>query len=346
MRSQGIKVKLNQAEKQRKYLVKRNLVRKDLKIKKDNEFVYIPLEKIPQELNQYKVIGEFDKIKASPRSYKEITPILDKLKEKLPTSYDIIGDIILIKLQDELLEYKRVIGESLLKTNKNIKTIYLSSPVKGELRVRDLEIISGEKSTKTIHREFGLEFEVDIRKTYFSPRLANERKRVANLVKPDEIVVDMFTGVAPFSIMIAKYSQPKIVYAIDKNKDAVLYAQCNVKRNNLLHKIEVIHADAKEIFNLLDQKGVKANRIIMNLPFSSYLFFQNALEIIADSCIIHYYDILKDDRIEGRVEELKSIARENNVSLKKVDIRKIKTYAPREFYIGIDITATKHADVA
>jgi hypothetical protein len=43
---------------------------------------------------------------------------------------------------------------------------------------------------------------------------------------------------------------------------------------------------------------------------------------------------------------LKKIAAEHSYILSDVFIRKIKTYAPREFYIGLDITATKHADVA
>lgn len=347
MMAKGISVKLTQAEKIRKYLSKKNLIRKDLKIKKDNGSIYIPVEKITQELSSYKVIeSEFEKIKTEPKSYKEIVPIPDKLKHELPTSYDTIGDIILIKLQKNLLGYKEKIGESLLKTNKNIKTVCLTKPVKGELRIRDLEVIAGKKCTKTLHKEYGLKFEVDVSKTYFSPRLATERKRIADLVKPDEIVVDMFTGVAPFSIMIAKYAHPKIIYALDKNKDAVEYAQQNIKGNNLLDKIEVIHTDAKKVHSILNQKGVKANRIIMNLPFFAYLFFKYALKIIANPCIIHYYDILQEEKIKERIKELKKIAEENKISLTNFNVRRIKTYSPREFYIGIDITAKKYADVA
>ena len=347
MLSKGIRVEIEQAEKIRKYLSKRNLIRKNFKIKRDNKFIYFPVEKIPQELSYYKVIeSEFEKIKTKPKSYREIVPIPDKLKHELPTSYDTIGDIILIKLQENLLDYKEKIGESLLKTNKNIKTVCLTKPIKGELRIRDLEVIAGKKCTKTLHKEYGLKFEVDVSKIYFSPRLSAERKRIANLVRPGEIVVDMFAGAAPFSIMIAKYAHPKIVYALDKNKNAVEYALYNIKRNNLLDKIEIIHTDAKKVHSIFNQKRVKANRIIMNLPFSSFLFFKYALKIIANSCIIHYYDILQEEKIKGRVEELKKIAKENKISLTNFNVRRIKTYSPREFYMGIDITARKHADVA
>ena len=347
MKAKGLQVKPEQAEKIRKYLSKKNVLRKDLKIRRNDDFVYLPIEKVPKELDSSKIIEEdFEEIKKKPKSYKEIISIPNKLKHKLPISYDIIGDIILIKLQEELLEYKEKIGESLLQTNKNIKTVCLTKPVKGELRTRDLEIIAGEKCTKTLHKEYGLSFEVDVSKIYFSSRLSTERKRVADLVKPGEIIVDMFAGVAPFSLMIAKYAHPRIIFALDKNKDAVVYAQKNIKRNNVLDKIEIIHADAKKVKNILNQKGVKANRIIMNLPFSAFLFFEYALEIIANQCILHYYDIIKEGRIEERIKELNKIAEENKISLTNFDIRKIKSYAPREFYIGIDITAKKHADVA
>ena len=275
----GIQVKLKQAEKIRKYLYEKNLLRTDLKISKNNSFIYFPIKNLPKELDSYRVVEkEFEKKETKPRSYREIVSVPDNVKHELPTSYDVIGDIILIKLSKDLLKYQNEIGESLLDSNKNIRTVCLIKPVTGEFRTRNVKVIAGEKRTITTHKEFGLKFDVDVKKTYFSPRLAAERKRVTTMVKTDEIIVDMFTGVAPFSIMIAKYAHPKIIYAIDKNKEAVRYARQNIKRNNVLDKIEVIHADAKKVHDILYQKGVKADRIIMNLPFSAYLFFPYALK--------------------------------------------------------------------
>jgi len=337
-------VPLKEGEKIRKYLSEHNLLRTDLKINRDKTYIYFPINTISKEMESHGfeiITKEFEKHQIKPTSYREIAAIPEKLKHELPSSYDIIGDIILIKLSEKLQPYKEKIGESLLKTNQNIKTVALIEPVKGELRTRNVEIIAGENRTNTTHKEYGLQFDVDIGRTYFSPRLATERKRVANLVQPGETVVDMFAGVAPFSIMIAKYANPKIIYAVDKNKDAIEYAKANIKKNNVLDKIEVIHADAEKIHIILDQKDVKADRIIMNLPFSAHLFFKYALKIVADTSIIHYYDILREDKIQERIEELKIIAKNNRISLTNLDIRKIKTYAPREFYIGIDITAEK-----
>ena len=107
-----------------------------------------------QNINYRKHIYEYQMDKQ--KSYKELLNLPNNLKEKLPTSYDVIGNILILKLNPELLNFKAEIGSTLLKTNKNIKTICLTEPVKGELRTRDMEIIAGEKSTETIHKEFGL----------------------------------------------------------------------------------------------------------------------------------------------------------------------------------------------
>ena len=275
--------------------------------------------------------------------YKDIISIPMEYKEYLPTSFDIIGKIILIKLKSETNKYEKEIAEALLKTHKNIKSVCKISSVTGELRTRNIEIIGGENSTETIHKEYGINYWLDIKKTYFSPRLANERKRIMKLVKENEIIIDMFTGVAPFSITIAKFAKPKIIYAIDKNPDAILYAKKNITKNKLLHKIELIKADSENAVRILKNRNFeeKADRIIMNLPFSAYKFFKVALEMIKDNGVIHYYDIINSNNINDRINMLKREAKLKGFLIKDTKVHKIKSYSPREFYIGIDVTAKR-----
>lgn len=342
--SLGVGARLNDAETIRKYLKEKDLLRDDVRISKEGGYIYFPVVEIPKELQKYKKVTKFFEVrKKEPQSYKDLVSLPEALRGKLPTSYDVVGDIILIKLSQYLVPFQHAIGEALLRTHKNIRVVCRVKPVSGELRTRDVVCIAGEQRTLTNHTEYGLSFRVDIQTTYFSSRLGSERKRIADLVQPEETIVDMFAGVAPFSIMIARYAKPRIVYAIDKNKEAVVFAKQNVKRNHVLDKVEVIHADARDVEKVVPRK---TDRIIMNLPFSAYQFFSSALSIASDTCRIHYYDILKDEEINARIEALKKIAVEHTFVLVDVSVRKIKSYTPREFYIGIDITATKHADVA
>jgi tRNA (guanine37-N1)-methyltransferase len=340
----GVRVVFSEAEPVRRILRQLNIHRDDLLILKDKTSIYFPIKEVIKELETYDIVKKtFEEKARKPHSYKDLVKLPEKLRQSLPTSYDVIGDIILLKLPKDLLKHQKKIGKALLDTHPQVHTVCLIDPVSGELRIRNLTVIAGEHRTKTTHTEYGLSFTVDVQKTYFSPRLASERQRITQLVKPKEIIVDMFAGVAPFSIMIARYAKPKIVYALDKNKEAIRLAKENVKQNHVLERVEVILGDAKEIGKLIPQK---ADRIIMNLPFSAYAFFSQALSIANTTCTIHYYDIIKEDDIQKRIEELKGIARTSSFTLSDITVHKIKTYAPREFYIGIDITATKHADVA
>lgn len=280
-------------------------------------------------------------------SYKDLIQKNYQIKKELPTSFDVIGDIALIKLKDDLLNYKNKIADALIKSNHHIKTVCLANPVSGELRTRDIEVIGGINNTETIHKEFGINLYLNIKKVYFSPRLSNERKRIADNVKENETIIDMFAGVSPFSIMIAKYANPKIIYSIDKNKSAFEYSKINITKNKVLDKIELIHGDAKTVVNNLFKKNIRADRIIMNLPFSAFNFITNAFLIMEKNCIIHYYDILNIEEIDKRIQNLEEKAEKMKISLKNISYHKIKSYSPREFYIGFDITAKRnHADVA
>ncbi len=343
-KTKALCIPLSEAEPVRRKLKERHLLREDVQIEKTETSIYFPITEIPEDLLTFPSVTKSFEVKTKKtHCYKDLLKLSKKLKEELPTSYDTIGSIILIKLPQSLFQYRKQIGNALIKIHKNIRTVCVVDPVAGELRTRNITIVAGENQTLTTHTEYGLTFQVDVAATYFSPRLASERKRVAGLVKPGEIVVDLFAGVAPFSIMIARYAKPKIIYAIDKNKVAINLAEKNVRQNHVLQTVEVIHADAKDAEKIIP---TKADQIIMNLPFSAYKFFSVALSIAAPICKVHYYDIIREEEIEGRISSLKKTAKRQGYILTEVSIHRIKSYAPREFYIGLDITATKHADVA
>ena len=98
-------------------LVKR-LYDKNYKITKDANFIYFPVLK--KSIKGKYVNKKLEKIKQDQK-YKEI--IKENISaadyKKLPTSFDVIGDIIIIEINDEIKKYEKQIAEALLKTNKN-----------------------------------------------------------------------------------------------------------------------------------------------------------------------------------------------------------------------------------
>jgi len=263
----------------------------------------------------------------------------------LPSSYDIIGDIAVIRIPDALKHRAEEIAEAIMEINSHVHTVLNQvSPVSGDFRLRRLEWVMGEKKTETIHKEHGCLFKVDLEKCYFSPRLSFERARVAGEVKPSETVVNMFAGVGCFSILIAKKAEAKKVYSIDINPDAIRYTEENVALNGVAHIVKPILGDAGSI---IEEKleGV-ADRVLMPLPEKAYEYIVFAVEALKPGMgIIHYYDFTHSKRSEDPIVKVKKKICERlhllKIGFEVYSGRIIRTVGPRWFQIVLDIAVNK-----
>ena len=173
----------------------------------------------------------------------------EKESEQLISAFDQIGDIIIVRIPDSLVSKKEIIGKTLLEQVSTAKSIfYQSSPVEGDFRTRQLEVIGGEDKTQTEYKENGCRFIVDVEKAFFSPRLSTERERIAGLVKEGEVIINMFGGVGMFSLLAAKETACT-VYNIDINPVAAQLCKENVQINKLKGEVISLNGDATHIIN-------------------------------------------------------------------------------------------------
>ena len=86
---------------------------------------------------------------------KALENILSDIDSKeIVSAFDQIGDIIIVRIPDSLISKKKVIGKALLQQVKTAKSVfYQSSPVEGDFRTRNLELIEGERKTETEYKE-------------------------------------------------------------------------------------------------------------------------------------------------------------------------------------------------
>ncbi|MBI5681043.1 MAG: class I SAM-dependent methyltransferase family protein [Methanobacterium sp.] len=334
----GLKIPKDIANDVRKSLLKNSLINLDFKIEREKDYVIIPLLNEPKmdlfsEICQDKceiIDTDFEMQKRSPRSLKEYLEgkIDPKKIEEIRGSFDIIGDIVILEIPEDLDEYKHLIGEAALKFTGRKAVFKKQSEIKGIIRTRDLEHIAGEDISETVHQEFGCKLMLDVKKVYFSPRLATERKRVADQVQDGEIIVDMFAGVAPFPVLIAKNHNVKI-YAIDINNDAYEYIKRNMELNKVSDKIIPISGDVREV---LGDKNIRADRIIMNLPGTAYEFLDSAIETVNEGGIVHYYEF--SDDFQKPVERIKIAAYPRKIEV--LGKRKVRSRSPGMWHMGID----------
>jgi tRNA (guanine37-N1)-methyltransferase len=348
--AQSLKVPKNLGEKAICLGNKLDIFNHELQVQQVGSYLYIPLasELVPAILEVIrKELGPFEVSKHNfPERTKHPLKLLDYLADKLPPhllasvprAIDFVGDIAIIEVPPQLREQKTTLGEAILKAHKQTRIVLAKSgAVEGAYRLRDFEVIAGIAKTATVHREYGCAFHVDVAKAYFSPRLSSEHNRVASQVKPGETVVDLFAGVGPFSIQIAKQHSDVKVYAVDVNPDAVALLKKNVAVNRVAKQVVPIFGDARQMVK--DQLMGVADRVIMNLPETAVEFVDVACDALkAEGGITHYYEFTKaSEPMETAKVRLTEAVSRCNRQVKKILLAKtVREVAPYTWQVVVD----------
>ncbi|UCE11679.1 MAG: class I SAM-dependent methyltransferase family protein [Candidatus Thorarchaeota archaeon] len=347
-KKQYVRVRREQGEETRQLLVASKLLDLDYKIVKEQGFLYFPLlsevdrPSVDEALNGHEFkagFREFQPTQVGPRTLEEA--LKDKMPseklELLPRAYDLIGDIAVLEIPEELEVYVTEIGLAFQRIHRNFSTVLAKQgAISGLTRTREYAVLAGENKTKTIHTEYGVRIAVDLAVAYFSPRLLEEHNRVAEQVQSRESVLDMFTGVGPFALHIAKKRVSHVV-AVDINANAIKLLKESMDLNPLVGTIEPVVSDAHEYVRELSPAAM--DRVIMNHPSGASDFIADACHVLKPGGIIHYYDFLGGEDPEGQlrkktVELVKAAGRE----IEQIPmIRRVRDSAPYEHQMVADL---------
>ena len=247
----------------------------------------------------------------------------DAVPERLELSrHELVGGIAIMQENDPEA------ARRLLASRPSLETVlFPETAVEGEYRTRRFAVLAGVPSTRTRVTEYGLHFDVDLALAYFSARLSTERQRVLSLVGEGERVLDMFAGVGPFAISLAR--RAGIVVAADLNPAAVHLMVHNIALNRATNVIPVL-ADAGHLPRL----GLcPFDRVVMNLPLAASAFLPAAAALCRDGGTIHLY------ALEEQESECLPLIRA--VTNGEVTERQVRTYSPGKWHAVYDITVEK-----
>ncbi len=254
---------------------------------------------------------------------------------KKTRAFDVLGNMIIVKFaRGTKVNDKKKFAQSLLKRYNSVKTILEKTRgFKGRLRKQQTRWIAGEKTKEAIYRENGCVFRFNVDSTYFSPRLSNERREIAEKIRKREKVLVMFAGVAPYSIVIAKKTKAKRIISVEINREANKYATLNVELNKVKNKVEVIQGDIKKVAQRLKEKF---DVIVMPRPQLKESFLKPAFALSKKGTRIFYYDFCKEDEIENILDKIKLDARKYKKRIKILKVKKAGEIAPYRYRIRVD----------
>ena len=225
----------------------------------------------------------------------------------LVRGYDLVGDIAITIIPPELSHREKIIAEAIVETNKKIKVVAKrDGNYRGEFRTIPLTIIGGEKRKETMHVEFGVRLLLNPELVYFSVRSGSERRRVASLVTPGEDVLVMFSGVAPYPLIIHRFSKASTIIGVESNPKAHEYGIRNIALNKAKDSIALYCGDVKDV---VPQLKSSYHRIIMPLPASSKDYIPLALKHLKPQGAIHFYEFHSAGRIDGSLQTINELCR-------------------------------------
>ena len=206
---------------------------------------------------------------------------------------EIIGDIVVIRRNlvsgfPVEIEKLREMGDALLNEIVNVKSVWLAyTPVREYGKTRRFIHLAGEERTVTVYREHGCRFMLDIKGTYFSPRLNYEHGWFAEHVGEDEYILNMFAGVGFFSIIPACKKRARSV-AIDLNPIAYKFLLKNILMNKVDRLVNAVHGDAG-VSTLSMNVENEFDHVIMPFPEKALHYIPFAYKAVRNGGELHVF---------------------------------------------------------
>ena len=255
-----------------------------------------------------------------------------------PRAFDVLGNIAIVKFPKKFkLSERKKFAENLLKKQKQIKTVLeKKGKVKGRLRKIQTRHLAGIKTKEVLYKENNCIFRFNIDSTYFSPRLSNERKEITSKIKKNDEVLVMFSGVSPFSIVIAKNSKSKVI-SVEINREANKYAKLNVELNKVKDDVEIVQGGVKKIAQKFAKQKRKFDVIVMPRPQLKDSFLRQAFSLSKKGTKIYYYDFCDFDEIDKVVEKIETEAKKSRKKIKILRKKVAGEIAPYKIRLRVDI---------
>ena len=222
--------------------------------------------------------------------------IPNNLLKNLNNSYEIIGDKCILDIDENLLDFEKIVAEEIIKNNKNIKSVFKKTQnFCGKYRTRELKIILGEKSFETIYKENNLKLFVNIFDVYFSSKLSFERDKIFSNDLNKKNVLIGFCGVGPYTFNCLK-KNPNVnrIDSIEINPKSQKYFKENLLLNKSILRKNYLYNDIK-LFLKENQIFFEEKEILKNLIELKCPFFCDDFREKSQSLNILKYEVSEDN---------------------------------------------------
>ena len=273
--------------------------------------------------------------------------IIEKKGEAWPSNHEFIGDLMIVRIDEEVSEYTDSIARAKLGAHPHIRLLLADDGVEGEFRIRQLRPIAARLSdrilagptlefappelltTEVAVKESGRVIRCDPVRAYFSTKLQTERLETLALAKElrEELgrplrVADPFCGVGP--ALATLLGEPELVsdlLATDLNPNAIELLMTNLskwdRRPYPEGAIELQQVHENRLVGLADALTLSENQeiagkwdlVLVNLPHRTIEFLPAIIPILDRSSpsMIRGRVIVEESEIEQANQTIRAM---------------------------------------
>lgn len=256
--------------------------------------------------------------------------------ERLPTGYQRLGRVVVIRLPEALRPHFRAIGGAWCAELGVGAVLRRAGETHGELRIPHLELIAGDDA-RTEVVEYGIRYRLDAQQILFVRGNRAERHRAGTATRPGEVVADLFAGIGYFSIPAAVTGHAERVWAVEKNPASFEFLLENVRRNHVVDRVECLRGDNREV----DLPLGAFDRVFLGYLPSSVPWVPRALTLLKPSGgTMHVHLVVGSrDGVAAAEAEVAHAVERMEATVAAVASRVVKAYGPGRQHVAVDLTA-------
>ena len=328
------------AEGVRRELARRDAVRTDFRIEDIEGQVLIPVKDDVSDHELLAMGADVVHGEPAPRCHHRApfedivreAPIPQGLKGMLPHKWELLGDVLLIKLPPALISYKAELAITYAKLLRARTVCLETGIISGVHRTPQVEVIFGD-GTETVHKENGVLYKLDVTKLMFSSGNMEEKRRMASLDCQGETIIDMFAGIGYFSLPLALHAKARRVVACEINPVAFHYLVDNIQLNRVEEVVQPYLGDNRDL-----PGSHWADRVLMGYVGTTEQYLPKAFELVKNGGVIHYHETCPIDEFPER--PLSRIAEAaGGARIEVLRLGEVKSYAPAISHYVIDFRA-------
>ncbi|USZ70997.1 class I SAM-dependent methyltransferase [Natronosalvus halobius] len=272
--------------------------------------------------------------------------------ETAPGSWAVIGSVILVRVPDDCYD-ETELGEALLALHGEADSVLADEGISNEgegdggtYREPRTRLLAGSGDTETVHVEDGTQYGLDPARVMFSPGNQAERRRMAEVVEPDERVFDMFAGIGYFTLPMARAGAR--VTATELNPTAFRYLLENAMANDVSSRVDAYHSDCRDLV-----ADVRADRVVMG--YYGYAdsedeaghgartdeavdFLPAALEALEPGGVVHYHEATPESELwERPIGRLEAAVERAGRTLEVLEKRRVKSHSAGVEHVVLDV---------